>query len=367
MRKHYSAAAIFAQKHPQGVFWLRRELEGGSNWIVASHDGSVVAGTDVVCSAEAGDELVKALIERYPHIVKVSEDDDPEYDYYLNDRTQMVVVRSLFEAIPRPLKIIALLLLGFMAFDTAWTQYKSYQVRQEQARIAKHRVNVDDLWIKALDDWQASVMLNGVNGMQAAYQSLISTPLSIADWNLTEAGCNATNNGWSCEAKYTRTVGTNYSFKSQAPGNWSVQWNGLSGAIGRWDVAFDARPLNRATLQASEDIALGYVSELQSVLPAFDRYSLLPPEKPAIQDPQLPDPRGAGVRTYPHPENGNPQIAIPSYQQFQVEAPLRSISVLPMTDDFSIDSLYFTYGLTGAQSLNKSMFSAVMKGKFYVK
>lgn len=365
-RKLYSAAAIFAQTHPQGVFWECKEMEAGSVWLVASQDGVVITDTDLVCSREDADEIIHALRVRYPHIVQVSERDELDYVYYLNDRTLMVEVTSFIDAIPTPVKVVAAVLLGLMVIDIGWDQFKSYQARMEQEKLALSQSDVERLWAQALDEWQSRVFLVGADELQDAYTSLVNIPLKIGHWNLTSAGCDATVAGWNCEASYKRSLGTSISFKTFAPENWSITWNGLDGATGRWKVPFKAPVLDRTTLKAN-GIGLDYISELQSVLPAFELYTLFPPEKPAIEEPSNPNSKGGRARTYPHPNNGNPLLAIPSFQRFRVEAPLRSINLLPSTEQLAFEKIQFTYGVAGSQSLTKSMFKAILTGRIYVK
>ncbi|MHB0818486.1 type 4b pilus protein PilO2 [Stutzerimonas stutzeri] len=361
----YSAAAIFAQSHSQGVFLERLDLPDGRQWVVAAQDGVVISGTDRICTPDEANALVETLVERYPQIVQITTE-ETEFSYFLNEKSLLLDVRSLVERTPMWMRYVAGLVLILMLADITWTQYTQYKARQERQQQAAQFIDVDALWIKTLDEWQNGISLHGLAGLRTIYDSLGALPLSIGSWTLAEAGCNSSVAGWQCNAHYRRVAGSNESFRQHAPRNWTVGWNGLGGAVGNWNIPFTRIVLDRLTLPRIEDVSLSYVSELQGVLPAFNTYTLDPPASVDIPNPVVTRADGL-TQTYPHPGSGGDNLKIPKIQHFKLDAPLRSLSVLPLMDSTTIDSIRVVHK-TGAagQSLTKSIFAAQVTGAFYV-
>lgn len=365
--KLYSAASIFAQNNSQGTYYERRALSDEDIWVVAVQDGIVISGTDVlVSSAEEAEGVIAELKERYPHILEIDPSEDIDFSFYLNDRSQLHPVRSLFESIPTPLKVMGAFVLALMVLDTGWGQYKAYELKKQRAREALMTVDVEALWHKTLDDWQKTVRLGGTEALTSITDKLLDLPLNLGGWVLLGVACDSVPAGWQCTAQYTRgNAGTNASFKRTAPPDWSISWNGLQGAIAKWSVKYQAPSLNRMELPTIESVGLNYISALQRVLPAFERYTLSPAQKVSIPEPTAIN--GAGQEeTYPNP-GGSPTLSVPSYETFELDAPLRSLSVLPLAKNFGIDSVGFTYSEGGAHTLTKSVFTAKVKGRLYVK
>lgn len=363
--RYYSAAAIFAQRHSQGVYWARREMPSGMEWIVAAQDGAIVTGTDRLCSHDEASEIVAKLAERYPHIIDAGLD-DADFAPYLNDHAELHRLRTPFQSVPVPIKVAVGVLLGFMLLDTGWQQYKAYQARKEAEERAVYHVDAEQLWLNAIDQWQQTVRLGGQEGVSSVLSALSEVPVDVGNWTIASGACYAAETGWNCEAAYARGLGTNMTFKTSAPSNWSVVWDGLNRALARWSIPYAFQPLDRQTLPVMEDVGLGYISRLQRVLPSFESLVVHPPEKVAVNEPTAPDAKG-NIVPVPHPGTSDPRLSIPSFQRFQVVAPLRSLLVMPIDQNFQIDSIQFTYTPAGSSSLTKSMFAASLAGGFYVR
>lgn len=365
--KYYSAAAIFAQGHPQGVYWQRRDMPDDTVWVVAVQDGVVVSGTDIICTHSDAEGLHQALIERYEHIVQVDHDEHSDDSLnYLNERTALIEAKTGIENIPVPVLIGVGALAFLVLADMGWDSYKSYKQKQERARQALSYIDPAEVWAEELDKWQSSTLVSGKESLLAAYNTLSTVPLNVGSWTLQSAGCDHAPAGWSCSAIYKRLTGTNQTFKNAAPPSWELDWHGLDVATGSW-TAPNAHhfPVDRKLLPAGDDIRLNYISRLQSVMTSFERLTLDPAVEVNIPAPAVVDSNG-NTQMVAHPGNLNPNIALPKKQSFMVQAPMRSMLVFPVGSNFKFDGLHFEYRAGGASSLSRSMIMATLKGKYYV-
>jgi len=363
-RKLYSAAAIFAQAHSHGVFLEKLELPEDQYWVVAAQSGLVISGTDKICTAEEADELIESLTSRYPHIVHITTD-ETQFSHYLNDKSVLHDVRSLIERTPPWARYAVGAMLALILADLGWGEYKSYQANKERQRLAAQHVDSDALWIETIDQWQQGITLHGRTGLVELYNNVGNIPLNIGSWKLSEVACAAVAAGWQCSAQYARFLGSNLSFKHNAPKGWDVQWNGLSGAVGNWLIPHSGNTLDRTKLENVNDISVDYISKLQSALPSFITYTLENPTVVSITDPVVTQPNGS-MRSYPYPGENSEALKLPKTFRFKLEAPLRSLTVLPLLDSSAIHSIRFVHKPeTGGQSLTRSAFVAQLAGEFY--
>lgn len=365
--KYYSAAAIFAQSHPQGVYWQRRDMPDDTVWVVASHDGMVISGTDIVCTFQTAQELHDALLERYEHIVQVPHDETNDDSlYYLNEQTLLAEAKSGIETIPQPVLIGIGAVMALLLADMGWDKYKSYQAQKERARQALAYIDPEDAWREELDAWQRTVRLGGKNSLLAAYDAVGAVPLDVGSWMLAGVDCQSNADGWACTAAYKRLTGTNETFERSAPSGWQVRWSGLEDVFGSWQVPYAGYlPLDRTLLPTMSQVRVNHISRIQSVMTSFERLALDPAVEVSVPAPQVVDANG-NMQTISHPGNISPAVALPQTQSFRIQAPLRSLLVAPIDSNYQLDSLKVEYRVGGASSLTSSMLTATLTGKYYV-
>lgn len=364
--KLYSAAAIFAQLNSNGIFYELKELPNGATWVVAAQDGTVIAGTDKICTPQDAQALIAHLVERYPQIIKQTSDEH-DYTFHLNSQTQLYEVKSAIEAVPSHAKALIIIVLMIVLGNMLWGRYEADMRSKTRARVAAP-INPTALWKESIDQWQKDVHLGGRESLWIAFDNLLALPITIGNWELSEAGCTASPSGWACDAHLKRLpTGTNNSLKEAVPAHWHIAWNGLNGAIARWSIPFTGKTLERSRLPTLEDMSVAYVSDLQDVLPAFHSYTLSPPEKAPVPPPKVATATGK-TQAVPYPRGNAADIQIPSIQRFQLEAPLRSITVLPLMDNFDIKTfrVEFVWPLD-KPGLSRSALTAKLTGEFYAK
>jgi len=372
-RSFYSAAAIFAQAHQGGVFLTTHEMADGSVWVAGVHDGNILRGTDVLLSQEEAERLVAEVESRFKdsssavNLVKSEFDLEP----YFNARTKLAPVKSAFQKIPRPLLLVLGTLLGLIVLDTAWDQYRKYQSKKALELEAQQPVDAHSEWANALNEWAGSVVVDGPKGLAAVVHGLGRAPMDIGGWDLNKARCKAVPGAWSCSADYDAGIGaTNLSFVANLPPGWTASWNGLTGAVGSWTVPAHREMIDRAGIQAIPDFSLNYISKLQEVLPAFRSVELSPPMAVQIPEPQVAVKNGSHQQmvAVPYPADNTEGIERPSVQTIELVAPLRSLMVLPIINETTIQSVSFVVeGMTSIPSLRDSLFTAKLVGEMYVR
>lgn len=368
-RAFYSAAAIFAQAHPSGVQIYSQEFPGDDVWVVASHDGVVISDTDVLLSQEDAEELIAEIKSRHMLAVVVTSEFDAIM--HLNARTQLKPVRNAIQKVPTPLKIAALILMFLLVVDTAMSEYKKYQIRKARELEASQFIDAHAEWANKLNQWATTVKPDGRQGLMNVLFEIGRAPMKIGGWNISEATCNANPTGWDCNARYDAGVSaTNLNFQDNLPKGWTASWDGLTTAIGSWTVSVERKAIDRAQIQKITDFSLMYISELQRVLPAMKKVELSPPVPVSIQEPQVYMNRGNGEElvNVPYPAENSAGIEYPRIQTINIEAPLRTLAVLPLINDTVIKQLRFVVGNQRTfPTIRDGLFTAKLTGEIYVR
>ena len=369
VRAFYSAAAVFAQAHQNGVIISSLAFPDGNIWVVAAHNGVVVRDTDVLLQSEEEAQALVAEIKQRLGGVEV----EPgfEANQYLNNRTQLQPVRSAFQKIPNSVKILIVFVVLLFTVDTSLTQYKKYKVRKAQELEASQYIDAHAEWVTALNRWASSIKPDGRRGLLNLYAELGDVPMKIGGWNLVKASCSSIDTGWTCNAKYSAGVNaSNLSFANNLPKGWVATWDGLTGAIGSWTFAVERNTLDRAVIQTIPSFSLRYISELQRILPGLRTVELAPPVLVQVAEPEVYVNRGKGDERVPvpYPAENTAGIEMPSVQTYVFEGPFRTLAVLPLINQTVIQQLSFDVGSVGSiPTLRDSIFTAKLVGEIYVR
>lgn len=368
-RAFYSAAAIFAQAHPSGVQIYSQEFPGDDVWVVASHDGVVISDTDVLLTQFEAEELVAKIKLRHSLAVIVTSEFDAVM--HLNARTQLKPVRNALQKIPTPAKALIGVLVLLLVVDTSMSEYKKYKIRKLRELEQSQYIDAHAEWTNRLNQWASTIKPDGHQGLINIYFEMGNAPMKIGGWNISEATCLTSVTGWDCNARYEAGVGaTNLSFQENLPRGWTASWGGLTTAIGNWTVTVDRKSIDRANIQKVADFSLNYVSALQRVLPAMKRVDLLPPVPATISEPQVYINRGNGEELVgvPYPIENTAGIEFPKIQTIDIEAPLRTLAVLPLINDTVIKQLRFVVGNQRTfPTIRDGLFTTKLTGEIYVR
>jgi len=366
-RSLYSPAIIFAESHPVGAHGLTVDLQDGSTWVIASHDGVVISGTDVVCETRDDAALVIAsLKDRYPEVkMGVSKALSPPSSKHTNTALLREVKTSL-ESIPPWMRYAFIVLFALIAYDKGTDLWRKHAAAQDQALNVEQYVDTSAEWKKALDIWQKGIRVDGPVGLTALFENLLETPIQVEGWGLRSIECIPSTKGWSCTGNYDRLVlGTNISLFVGAPKGWRVNWQSLDKASLSWDIGAPLTILNRLNIGSNENTNIQYLSQLQNVYPAFKQMQVGVRTVAPVPAPTVTNSQGEH-RAVPTPEKIEPSTHVPGVRKLLFVGPLRSLSVLPITETTSIKYILVKITDYIDPTINNSMLSAELSGEMYV-
>ncbi|MCO8166174.1 type 4b pilus protein PilO2 [Pseudomonas sp. 21LCFQ02] len=361
-RAVYSAGAIVALKHPTSAYLGVISIEEALVWVIATHNGSVIKGTDTLCSPEEADQLVASVRARYPQI---SDLEDTDVQSYLNERTQLKAVRYGVDAVPGPLKILIIAVLGLLIANFAWDQGKRLIQSYTRSHADTQQIDATQEWTAALDIWAESTLMDGPRGFADLFEAMMHLPLEVGNWSLKRVQCdNANQRNWTCRADYARgVIATNESFLSslRPDWKWKTRWVDLDNAQVSWQVPGTRHPLSRKALPALTTFSLDYISRLQDVSKAYSLIEVKPPAAVTIPAPVINDGQGKVALELPQ------GIRLPNVMTFSIKGPLRSLAAFPLNDSTRISRLQFDVERNEARpDLRNSALFGEIKGDYYV-
>lgn len=367
---YFSAAAIFAQSHRNGVVLFRQVINEELVWVVGAHDGVIFQELDVVVSSDEADVLLEDIKSRYKGANNIASDAGNPLQY-LTKRTELIPVLNAWEKIPKGAKIGACVVMAFMLLDAGWGQYSKMARQRERTLAPEMQYDAVAEWKAALNKWATHQSVDGRTGFAGLFEALTKVPMKIDTWNLAETTCNIVKVSWSCSSRYEAGINsTNLAFSESLPEGWTAQWVGLTGAVAKWSVPATRSSVDRKSMIVGPDFDLHYVSALQKVLPAFLKVEVAVPKPVAIPEPKviIKTTKGEEVVSVPYPQESRKGLEIPQMITFKITGPLRSFSALPMIRDTTITKFRFVVGSGSAKaSLRESLFAAELTGDMYVR
>lgn len=368
-RALYSAGAIVALKHPTSAYLGIIQIEEDLVWVIATHNGSVIKGTDTLCSPEEAEALVESVRKRYPNI---SDLEDTDVQSYLNDRTQLKAVRYGLDAIPTPLKVAGIAALVLLVGNLGWEQATRIIHSYTRSSATTVQVDAEQEWREALETWAGQTLVDGPEGFSTIFAAVMDLPPTVGGWALSAGSdstkfpalkCTAVQRVWTCYAHYTRGhTATNQSFLAQRRPEWNVQWNDLDNVTVDWKVKAQRHPLARGRIPLLTDFSIEDVSRLQDVSKAFVLIDIKPPIKVSVPAPVVNDSAGNRV-----PLDLPEKMLLPSSMSLEIHGPLRSLAAFPLNHATRINQLIFQVNRNEARpDLRTSAIYGQIKGEYYV-
>lgn len=372
----FSAAQMFADKFPNGVHTFVVPIDDEHYWFVASQDGEVIPGTDCVFDSRAeAMEALDALKEQYSAVISAT-DFKPSTT---SVASKMIELKHPLSALPLWARLCIGAMVAALLLDQGADLWRVMSGGTRAKASAEVAVDASAAWKNQLDRWQKTVQVDGVVG----FRSLLSqidhgVSRKLGGWPLLSLECVPYPAGWKCSAVYKRGVegeapgsSTNESLLAALPRGWTVQWIDLDkgkteGAQVSW--AFEARrtALDRSRLENQAFINDHYASRIQAVYAAFKIVvapKLLP--KPAVESPTYTNAEGQRV-SIPYSDSLEPASRLPSLNGFEFDGPLRSMTVLPLTEFSVIKTFSMKVADAKEPSLANSLLTAKVTGEFYV-
>lgn len=359
----YSAAQLVAQRFNTGAVVIVVQLDGARWWLVAVHEGAVIARTDHVCTTQ--DEvsaLIGQLRQAYPALSVLHDDDDslPVSGLVesLSVNAELRRVAYSNRVLSRPFaRIVLTVLMVFLVYKVlgVWADFN----RSRDA--VAHDVVPEEAWNKALLDTINAHWVHGAAGTRDVLLSLYDQPVEVAGWRLLRIECAASPAQWQCHADYSRhdTEASNERFLGAAPPKWTVSFTPLDQVQVRWTLASKGLSLGRARLHTGRDNERGLFSRLQAIRPAFALMNIDTPDALPI-----PAPMDQAGQVIPKPP-GMPRFRT---RAVRVQAPLRSLALLlPHCDAMGWHRLVISMSPQTQPDLTHSRLNVTLQGVLYEK
>lgn len=369
-RTLYSAGAVVALKHPTSAYLGVMQIEPELVWVIATHNGSVIKGTDTLCSPDESEKLIESVRKRYPQI---SDLEDTDVQSYLNGRTQLQVVHYGLDAIPTPLKMLGIIALALVVGNLAWDQGSRFVRDYARAHSTAPQVDAVQEWSDALNSWAAQTLVDGTQGYAALFRAFLPIPSDVGGWKLSGSGknpavqCDApSQRNWKCSVMFRRGIlATNESFLTWTLHNhpdWQIQWIDLDTVLASWQAPGARHTISLGSVPKQATFSIDYVSRLQKVKRAFTLIEVKPSAQASISQPTLRD--GSGNQTAIELPAG---MALPKVMGFTMKGPLRSLAAFPLNEHTRITRLKFDVDLNESHpDLRSSAFFGEITGEYYV-
>ncbi|GAB2910555.1 hypothetical protein [Paralcaligenes ginsengisoli] len=357
-----SAAQSVAHLFATGTIALLLELGPSRHWLVAVHEGAVVARTDRLfrCRSDA-ESVLEELKQAYPRLAmvglppSVDSVDLPLIESSSGRQARLLPVSHWHRALPRPIQWFVLILLLALLLPRLWKLMSP----AARAPAAAQQMDPGKAWESALARASREIVVHGVQGTRTALHSLYDMPVRIAGWYLVNAACMPHARGWRCQARYDRrgSEASNELLLAKAPASWIIEFISIDQALSVWHIALADLPLSQHALKSSAGNERYLFSSLQAIQPAFTQIQLGRPR--AIK---VVPPRDAQGRILPRPAH------LPAYsvRSVQISGPLRSGSLLlPYTDSMAWKKISLTVHDIGQAGLKSSRLTVSFQGDLY--
>ena len=357
-RTMYSAAQNMARLYPSGSVAAILPVLPEGHWLVAVHEGAVMARTDVVYrSPEQAMQALHALQQAHPRLVLLPESDGLTLETVAGASDSGTALRDTGR------RRRQWLLGAFLpaAALLAWT------LLTKQAGLAAARPGpavmdageIRSQWEAAVSLAEQDIVVHGVAATHAALRHFYDIPAVIAGWALVRASCSADGRAWRCGADYDRKRldADNEGMLASAPPGWRLDFPSIDKAAASWSFRADVPPAEPHDIDSAAHHRRHVQSAWQGIRPAFSRMALGPPRQVEIPPPVDADgrplPRPAGLRAY-------------ARKKVEFEGPLRSISLLlPHTRSIAWRSITLTLGEAAHPTLLSSRLRVMFHGDLY--
>src|SRR5690606_34509253 len=196
-------------------------------WLVAVHEGAVVARTDRLFGSSADAQLVLSeLRQSYPQLVLLGHAQAPAQpglgaiEAASSHPSSLRALRRWAPILPWPVQVFLLALVLVLLVPRLWQSFHPAPKAPAQ--------QLDDpvqAWKAARDKAIQGRMVHGVQGTRSLLETLHQLPVRVGGWALKEAECIPHPRKWRCHARYERSTvqASNSEFLAAAPANWLVE------------------------------------------------------------------------------------------------------------------------------------------------
>ncbi|HWK69932.1 MAG TPA: hypothetical protein VNS29_03735 [Burkholderiaceae bacterium] len=320
----HSAAQNVAVLFASGTMALLMEVGAAGHWLVAVHEGAVVARTDrFYPSRLAAEEVLAELRLAYPQLRILGAPGAPgvpdmaAIEAASSAATQLRRIAGWRPFFPWPVQCFALALVLVLLVPAAWRA-----LRPDRA-VAAGPAQEDpaQAWRDAISRSAQGRLVHGLQGTRTLLEAFYELPVNMGGWRLLQAECAPHGAQWHCRARYERreTGASNQSLLENIRVDWKVEFASLDHADASWRIAAGGIPLAHRRPADSRENERRFFSALQGLRAGFAQLRVgktLPLPIPAPLDGQ-----GRPIARPAH---------LPAYasRSLQIVGPLRSAGLL---------------------------------------
>lgn len=356
----YSAAQLVAQRFSTGVVALILQLDDHQWWLVAIHEGAVIARTDYVCrSFSEASDLVAQLRQSYPALTVLN--DAQAEALSLSELTSTLYSEAEVRRVSygsgiwhRPFFRVVLIVLSGLVLHKL-----SVLIDKGGVRVSSVLVAPAEAWNNAVRTALAAHWVHGVTGTSDVLHSLYDLPVDLTGWQLKHAECVSRQSTWQCHADYERNAydASNAVLLEVVPVTWDVSFTPLDHARVQWEFVSTGLSLDQSRPGSSQHTEHYIFSTLQAIRPAFSLINIEPPQPLRIPAPV--DEHGVAI---PQPL-GLSQFRM---RAVRLQGPLRSISVfLPHAHHMAWQRVVLSLNPENQPDLIRSRLNVTLHGVLY--
>ena len=357
-----SAAQNVTRLFMHGTVALLLELEPARFWLVAVHDGTVVARTDRLYVSRAdADAALRELQQAYPQLVVLGAPGAspaptlPDIEAASARQSQLIPLGRWRSMLPVPVQWFLLSLAIVLLAPRFWHIFQSVQ----KSPVAVDSIDPVQAWQEAIARVNRNTMIHGVDGTRSVLRSLHGLPVYLAGWTLVQATCTAHHSVWHCQARYDRRLmdASNEGFLAGAPEGWTVQFGSIDQARPVWQLGSVGLALTGSDLENTAHNERSLFSSLQMIKPAFSRMELGKSQEMNVNAPR--DQHGKAI---PKPAN----LPLVKTRSVHIAGPLRSASLLlPYTAPIGWREISLTLRDAESVGLKTSRVNVSFQGVLY--
>ena len=326
-REGYSAAQALAALYPAGTVVLLVSIGVAQWWLVAVHEGAVIARTDMLFSDESqAQTIVAELRAAYAQVKYMSGPQAAEGMPGLSDLAGAADGRARLERVRRYAPVVrpavwATVLAGGVGVVAFSGDLPSGYWTAEPSVAPMTAVSKAMAWDKARDDVAGRVQIHGVDGMVKVLASLYQVPVVVAGWRLRQTVCQPDASRWRCTGVYSRLDrhADNQGLMALLPSSWALRFPSVNSVEADWIIDAAALTLLNSPVDDARYSEKYWLSSLQKISAAFTLLKTTAATPVVVDSPT--DEQGASIAK-PAGHRGYQR------RQIQAEGPLRSFSLL---------------------------------------
>lgn len=321
----HAAAQALASRYALGTIAFVYELKAGLYWLLAVHEGAVVARTDCLCTdLGQADALLAELRKSHPkidvrHCSGLTEGLPSLAEIASFCGSHSRLCKEGWAMAVRPVHWTLLGLAGALGVSAAVFLWPTTGPTGSQKGPAP--VELERLWKEAVGAATSQIGLHGVHGSHVFLKHLYTLPTRLAGWSLRRVDCSARSTGWRCQARLEREdpQAQNAGLIDAAPGHWELDFASMDSVRASWVWRVPEQALKYVRVSQRSTNQRVLQSALQLLKPVFTDLGL-----GAAQMLEVAAPLDEQGRPYPLPAD----LVRYASRPFKVEGPLRSVSLL---------------------------------------